>query len=76
MKVNFTEVQKNKIKEKLKDEVFITDVVITDHMFFKLSNGYTLKSEKISRNLQDYFRLQQGYEKEFVETVFNIFINL
>lgn len=76
MQINFTETQKAQIHDKLKQSASIVDVNIGDKIVFKLSNGAKLVSKQLTQQQLTFLKRQVGFEKEFIDTIFNIFMSL
>ena len=76
MKINFTEKQKAEIWNKLKQSAEIESISISDRVYFKLSNGAGVKSRKLTEQQLTFLKRQVGFEKEFIDTIYNIFMAL
>ena len=76
MKINFTETQKANIWNKLKQSAEIESISISDRVYFKLSNGAGVKSRKLTEEQLTFLQRQVGFEKEFIDTIYNIFMAL
>ena len=76
MQIKFNETQKAEIFNKLKNSAEVVDVSIGDKITFKLSNGAKLVSKQLAPQQLTFLKRQVGFEKEFVETIFNIFMSL
>lgn len=77
MRVNFTEQQKANIWYKLKQSAEIKDVQIMDNkIMFTLTNNAKIVSGNLTSDTITFLKRQVGFEKEFIDTIFNIFITL
>lgn len=76
MRVNFTEQQRAEIWHKLKQSAEIVDVNISDKIVFTLTNGAKIVSKKIAEQQLNFLKRQVGFEKEFIDTIYNIFMAL
>lgn len=77
MQINFTEQQKANIWHKLKQSAEIKDVQIMDNkIMFTLTNNAKIVSGNLTSDTITFLKRQMGFEKEFIERIYNIFISL